>query len=331
MEQLLLDIIDRLRLGDVTPNELAQIIRDHNNNVTDVSKHLAKKKLLPFYLKTKSDDPDRWASWNVDDALERKIFDTLRMKPRRTSSGVATVTVTHEAAAVLEQQLRVLPERRAHAEKLPARRAGLPTRRAQLVRPITLQVTARLRTLHQMGHVTDKVELIVLGGTWSDYPEAYQIWYMHELFRALNEWPMDESELASIRKRYEDAGISSDPDVLEELVRSHQAAINRGEETYNQAFATLYGDSTPHLREAENETATKDELMAQQSANEKSVHRVVGLVIETRPDTVTPQNLTFFRSLAARKSKSACKAHARKSFARTTASLQSSRSHRHSA
>ena len=38
-----------------------------------------------------------------------------------------------------------------------------------------------------MGHVTDKVELIVLGGTWSDYPEAYQIWYMHELFRALND------------------------------------------------------------------------------------------------------------------------------------------------
>ena len=43
MEQLLLDIIDRLRLGDVTPNELAQIVRDHNDNVTDVSKHLAKK------------------------------------------------------------------------------------------------------------------------------------------------------------------------------------------------------------------------------------------------------------------------------------------------
>lgn len=37
-----------------------------------------------------------------------------------------------------------------------------------------------------MGHVTDKVELIVLGGTWSDYPESYQRWFTGELFRALN-------------------------------------------------------------------------------------------------------------------------------------------------
>ncbi|MFR3878140.1 MAG: hypothetical protein ACLTYW_08335 [Collinsella sp.] len=25
-----------------------------------------------------------------------------------------------------------------------------------------------------MGHATDKIELIVLGGTWSDYPQGYQ-------------------------------------------------------------------------------------------------------------------------------------------------------------
>ena len=52
-----------------------------------------------------------------------------------------------------------------------------------------VQVAARLQALHQMGHSTDKVELIVLGGTWSDYPESYQYWFIKELFRALNEWP----------------------------------------------------------------------------------------------------------------------------------------------
>ena len=299
MEQLLLDIIDRLRLGDVTPNELAQIIRDHNDNVTDVSKHLAKKKLLPFYLKTKSDDPDRWASWNVDDALERKIFDTLRMKPRRTSSGVATITVITKPQPCGSNCVYCPNDLRMPKSYLSNEPACQRAER-NFFDPY-LQVASRMRALTQMGHATDKVELIVLGGTWSDYTRPYQLWFMKELFRALNEWPMDESELANIRKRYEDAGISSDPDVLEELVRSHQAAIDRGEETYNQAFATLYGDSTPHLREAENETATKEELIAQQSANENSAHRVVGLVIETRPDTVTPQNLTFFRELGCTK------------------------------
>ena len=50
-----------------------------------------------------------------------------------------------------------------------------------------LQVSARLTALSQMGHATDKIELIVLGGTWSDYPQGYQIWFMSELFRALND------------------------------------------------------------------------------------------------------------------------------------------------
>ena len=54
-----------------------------------------------------------------------------------------------------------------------------------------LQVAARLKALTEMGHITDKVELIVLGGTWSDYPESYQIWFIRELFRALNDGSQD--------------------------------------------------------------------------------------------------------------------------------------------
>lgn len=50
-----------------------------------------------------------------------------------------------------------------------------------------LQVSSRLRALESMGHVTDKIELIVLGGTWNDYPESYRIWFVRELFRALND------------------------------------------------------------------------------------------------------------------------------------------------
>lgn len=48
-------------------------------------------------------------------------------------------------------------------------------------------MSARLTALSQMGHATDKIELIVLGGTWSDYPQGYQTWFVSELFRALND------------------------------------------------------------------------------------------------------------------------------------------------
>ena len=39
-----------------------------------------------------------------------------------------------------------------------------------------------------MGHPVAKVELIVLGGTWSFHPEAYQIWFAKRCFDALNDF-----------------------------------------------------------------------------------------------------------------------------------------------
>src|SRR4030095_8995366 len=50
-----------------------------------------------------------------------------------------------------------------------------------------LQTWNRLAAYRSMGHPTDKVELIVLGGTWSHYPAAYQIWFTARCFQALND------------------------------------------------------------------------------------------------------------------------------------------------
>jgi elongator complex protein 3 len=51
-----------------------------------------------------------------------------------------------------------------------------------------LQVYNRLDAYRQIGHPISKVELIVLGGTWSVYPESYQIWFIKRLFDALNDF-----------------------------------------------------------------------------------------------------------------------------------------------
>ncbi len=48
------------------------------------------------------------------------------------------------------------------------------------------QVEARLNSLQLTGHSTDKIELIVLGGTWSAYPKKYQTWFIKQCFAALN-------------------------------------------------------------------------------------------------------------------------------------------------
>ncbi len=48
------------------------------------------------------------------------------------------------------------------------------------------QVEARLNSLQFTGHATDKIELIVLGGTWSYYPKQYQAWFIKRCFDACN-------------------------------------------------------------------------------------------------------------------------------------------------
>ena len=88
----------------------------------------------------------------------------------------------------------------------------------------------------------DKVELIVLGGTWSDYPRDYQLWFIRELFRALNDWPVPADVLAARRSHYRDLGISNDPREIARLVGPEQRLVDAGLETYNKGFARLYGD-----------------------------------------------------------------------------------------
>ncbi len=48
------------------------------------------------------------------------------------------------------------------------------------------QVMTRLNALKITGHLTDKIELIVMGGTWNYLPEKYQNWFMKRCFDAFN-------------------------------------------------------------------------------------------------------------------------------------------------
>jgi len=40
------------------------------------------------------------------------------------------------------------------------------------------QVYNRLLSLSLTGHDTDKIEMIVLGGTWDVYPKEYKEWFI---------------------------------------------------------------------------------------------------------------------------------------------------------
>jgi len=48
------------------------------------------------------------------------------------------------------------------------------------------QVAQRIKSLEANGHPTDKIELIVKGGTWNAYPIEYQYWFVLRCFEACN-------------------------------------------------------------------------------------------------------------------------------------------------
>jgi elongator complex protein 3 len=49
------------------------------------------------------------------------------------------------------------------------------------------QMLSRINALKATGHNTDKIELIVLGGTFSFYPKNYQLWFVKRCFEAANQ------------------------------------------------------------------------------------------------------------------------------------------------
>ena len=308
MDELILDILQQLRDGSqgaLDTHQLEMLINSHNSGIdssthsTERQKLIPKRAILPYFLQVKQKNNELWQSWNVTPELEERFIRSVRMKPRRTASGVATITVITRPHTCSSNCIYCPCDLRMPKSYL----ANEPAcQRAELTffDPY-VQVAARLQALHQMGHSTDKVELIVLGGTWSDYPESYQYWFIKELFRALNEWPNSPSHIQERLNWYTSFGLQNSEEALSSFVAEQQAAVFDDTATYNQAFHKLYDTSQPHQNAWSQMQSTYDELVEQQHVNETAAARVVGLVIETRPDTITPDNLRMFRQLGCTK------------------------------
>lgn len=321
MEQIILDILEELRAGrSVDDRALLKMGHAAARRSGADKRTFAKRRLLPFYQRVKSEERARWESWGVTPELERRLLAVLRMKPRRSASGVATITVITKPwpcggdCLFCPNDIR-MPKSYLHNE--PA-----CERAEQNWFDPYLQVTSRLTALSQMGHAVDKIELIVLGGTWSDYPRGYQVWFIAELFRALNEFEpaMDgargsaagpagdgrpcapsRSSAEGRKELYRTLGFPQGDAQFDRAAEEVQRRLDEHACSYNQAFFDLYGAGSPWRAVADEQVATFDELERLQRANETARCRVVGLVVETRPDAITPGSLMMIRRLGCTK------------------------------
>lgn len=56
------------------------------------------------------------------------------------------------------------------------------------------QTIKRIEVLQISGHPTDKIEMRMIGGTWSFYDEKYKVWFVKKCFDACNETRNDEKD-----------------------------------------------------------------------------------------------------------------------------------------
>ena len=196
-EALLVELIDTLaQLRPLTGKQYSHTMRGFarrglpwlsKSQVLDVYEQLCVAGYLTF-------DPDLRAH--------------LQMKPMRTQSGVSVVTVLTKPypcpgkCIFCPTDVR-MPKSYLHDEPgaQRAERHGFD--------PFA-QTASRLRALEKIGHPTDKVELLILGGTWSSYRRDYQEWFVKRCFDAMNGFEattLAEAQIANTRGRHRNVGL----------------------------------------------------------------------------------------------------------------------------
>jgi len=188
-----------------------------------------------------------------------EILKLLKRRQIRTLSGVAPITVLTKPFPCPGRCVYCPTEARMPKSYLSNEPAAMRALNLEFD-PYT-QVVNRLRSFQANGHPTDKCELIVLGGTWSSYPEYYQLWFIARLYEALNDGPEGSRD-------EEEPPPKADPPRAERITDADIPAL-------------------------------KKRLLQAQNVNERADNRAVGLCLETRPDHITPAEVARLRFLGA--------------------------------
>jgi elongator complex protein 3 len=182
---------------------------------------------------------------------DARLLERIRMKPMRTLSGVTTVTVLTKPYPCPGKCIFCPTDVRMPKSYLPDEPGAM--RGLEHEFDPYAQVRSRIDQLESVGHPTDKIELLILGGTWSSYRRDYQEWFIKRCFDAMNK----------------------------------------------DVPTALSGAQTKRMEDLQR--LSEGELLKAHTRNETTHHRNVGLVIETRPDEITPDELRWLRHLGVTK------------------------------
>jgi elongator complex protein 3 len=154
-----------------------------------------------------------------------------------------------------------------------------------------LQTWNRLAAFEATGHPVDKVELIVLGGTWSFHPEAYQVWFVKRCLEAMNDFGGGRDGRGAVE------AVTPDFETIDARIEGDRFRRN----PYNARVARFLAQHHEGALVVEAERSEWTSLFEAQRRNEMAGARCVGLVLETRPDHVDEAEVLRLRRLGATK------------------------------
>lgn len=111
----------------------------------------------------------------------------LKKRAIRTLSGVSVITVLTKPF-VCPGQCVYCPTEIGMPKSYLSNEPAAARAKMNLFDPFR-QVTMRIQALENNGHAVDKLEVLVLGGTWSVYPSKYQDEFIRDCFYAANIFP----------------------------------------------------------------------------------------------------------------------------------------------
>ncbi|MDO8667476.1 MAG: tRNA uridine(34) 5-carboxymethylaminomethyl modification radical SAM/GNAT enzyme Elp3 [bacterium] len=193
---------------------------------------------------------------------------TLRKRTVRTMSGIAPVAVLTKAYPCPGQCVYCPKEKNVPQSYLSNEPAVMRAIRCKF--DPYKQVQLRLEALVANGHEPTKIELIVIGGTWSVLPEKYKYWYIKECFRAANEF----------------GSVILEPKAIE----SHGYRSDNKMRCYRSSASWRIRSSMTEL---------KKQLLLEQRKNESAKYKIIGITLETRPDYINEKELWEMRELGA--------------------------------
>lgn len=166
------ELIDCIRSGEIrTKNEI----------------HKAKVKLCKKYgLNNLPSDVDILEHASPD--IYHEIEPFLRLKPVRTFSGVAVVAVMASPEDCPHGKCMYCPGGKEFgtAQSYTGHEPAAMRAESNDFDPFK-QTSSRIQQLNTIGHPTDKIDLILMGGTFTARDKEYQGWFVKRCFDAMNQ------------------------------------------------------------------------------------------------------------------------------------------------